>query len=130
MCSFKTTNLLGQKLFKFAEIETLHRFLQYVDIPKKGKNIVINKCWNWIGGTTPNLNPDSNFPKYGGFWYDGTMVHAHRISYLFNTGSFPKNNCCRTCNNCLCVNPLHLFKTDRIGVINHTKHMYPHRTYK
>lgn len=59
-------------------------------------------CWLWAGGVFAR--------GYGGFYHNGTMKRAHRVSYQLFRGPIPKGLCiCHKCDVPLCVNPDHLF---------------------
>jgi hypothetical protein len=55
-------------------------------------------CWIWTGAIS----------SYGRalFWYEGDMVHAHRVAWYLKTGDLP-NILWRTCPHPACVNPDH-----------------------
>lgn len=78
-------------------------------------NIKTNKeCWEWKGVLSGN---------YGMFWFEGTMVLAHRMSYAIHyddmsiinhTKSYHENNnefdcILHHCDNPKCCNPNHLY---------------------
>lgn len=64
-------------------------------------------CWNWTAAT-------AHF-GHGQFWFPwrgkcGTMVEAHRVSWLINRGEVPKGKCVlHTCDNPACVRLSHLY---------------------
>jgi hypothetical protein len=65
----------------------------------------INKtegCWLW----TASLNTHN----YGQFYYNNTMIEAHRLSYKIYKGDIPKGLQVAhgECHNTICVNPTHL----------------------
>ena len=58
-------------------------------------------CWEW----TATKNADG----YGGFWHNGAMVGAHRLSYAWEHGPIPEGmQVDHTCLNPSCVNPSHM----------------------
>ncbi len=59
-----------------------------------------NECWLWTGGRRG---------KYGRLLVGTQGLLVHRISYFIHNGCLPPRGVVRhTCNNKLCVNPLHL----------------------
>ena len=76
----------------------LPRFEDFVErIPWSG-------CWIWMGATKPSAW------NYGKFWFDGSLIHAHRVSWMLYRGEIPDGMfVCHTCDVPLCVNPAHLF---------------------
>lgn len=56
-------------------------------------------CWVWTAA------PDT--AGYGQFRYEGKNVKAHRVSFFFENGYWPKVTR-HTCDNPPCVNPSHL----------------------
>lgn len=56
-------------------------------------------CWIWTAA------PDT--AGYGQFRYEGKNVKAHRVSFFFENGYWPKVTR-HTCDNPPCVNPAHL----------------------
>lgn len=65
-------------------------------------------CWLWRGGTTGN--------GYGAYRFNKIPRKAHHIAYILTHGELPKLSAkhidglviMHSCDNTLCVNPLHL----------------------
>jgi hypothetical protein len=63
-------------------------------------------CWLWTAGKTGGTRVD----PYGYFWFNGSMVRAHRFSWLIHNGDFDQNQyVLHKCDIPACVNPEHLF---------------------
>ena len=65
------------------------------------KLIKTDSCW-FMRGQNPK--------RYARFWLDGTMLGAHKVSYLMFKGPIPEGmNVLHSCDVECCVNPDHLF---------------------
>ena len=66
-----------------------------------------DSCWYF---TKLNGEP---IPEYPQFMWEGTSIHAHRLSYLMFVGDIPDfKNVYRACENKGCINPEHLWVAD------------------
>jgi len=64
-------------------------------------------CWYFA-----KLNGDV-IREYPQFMWNGTSIHAHRLSYLIHVGDIPDfKNIYRTCGDKGCINPEHLWAAD------------------
>ena len=67
---------------------------------------VTDSCWYFL-----KLNGEV-IKEYPQFMWDGTSMHAHRLSYLMHIGDIDyHHNIYRTCGDNGCVNPEHLIAT-------------------
>ena len=57
-------------------------------------------CWAWLGTRAHH--------KYGKMRFNGKEIYAHRLSWYFHHGEWPKNSIDHVCKNTSCVNPAHL----------------------
>lgn len=63
-------------------------------------------CWLWTAGKTGGNRVD----PYGYFWFNNSMVRAHRFSWLIHNGDFDRSqHVLHKCDTPACVNPEHLF---------------------
>ena len=66
------------------------------------KVCVTDDCHLWVGAKHPN--------GYGQFWYDGKILHAHRVAYLMFVGEITDGlSVLHKCDVRNCVRPSHLF---------------------
>jgi hypothetical protein len=64
-------------------------------------------CWEWSGYKDKARG-------YGQFYFQNIMWRCHRFSFLLHFGSIPNGPVIKhTCNNPSCVNPDHLYSSDR-----------------
>lgn len=61
-----------------------------------------DECWPWNAGV--------GSWGYGGFWINGTTIHASRAAYILLVGPVPDDKVvCHSCDNPICCNPSHLW---------------------
>ena len=76
------------------EKQVLERFISMINSDKE------TGCWNWLGVTSDG---------YGDFGFNNNYQKAHRFSYAYFRGEFPKDlSIDHKCRNRKCVNPDHL----------------------
>lgn len=88
---------------RYARIVAMERFWAKVDkngsIPEHVPDL--GPCWLWVGYRKSN---------YGGFWYEGKSVYAHRFAYGLCIGVIPIGfEVCHHCDVTICVRPTHFF---------------------
>jgi hypothetical protein len=75
-------------------------------------------CWIWTGSLFTattwygnyGLKPPEDTPRYGGFFYQGKLWRAHRLSWVIHNGAIPPGKfVLHHCDNPPCVRPDHLF---------------------
>ena len=100
----------------------MERFWKKVDrSPGQGPD---GDCWEWMAYR--------NTDGYGVFWFQGSMVHAHRLAWQLENGEIPDGKCIlHRCDTPGCVNPDHLFlgtKADNNrDMVEKGRHLAGHR---
>ncbi len=88
--------------------QAIDRFMLKVELDGK------TGCWIWKGCTI--------WDGYGHFRFLDKMIRAHRFSFLMYYKREPKQNLviAHTCNNIVCVNPMHLVETTQSVNMQHS----------
>lgn len=69
----------------------------------------IRDCHMWVGSTMPSSDR-------GAVFLNGGQYSAPRVAYLIYKGIDPVGyNVLHTCKNSACVNPDHLYLSDKVG---------------
>lgn len=80
--------------------KTLRLFWLKVKMKSAGKG-----CWEWQGNVTSDKGRGVRYPQ---MWVSGTKVSARRLARFICLGAETNGVVAMTCQNPLCVNPLHM----------------------